>query len=60
MNTNRSDIVLLNEAIVLSDKALDHVVGGCVTNELSPQPLPSRDANPGEDKASPKFSWGVS
>ena len=58
--TDRSDIVLLNEATVLSDEALDHVVSGCATNELSPQPLPPRDPRPGEDKASPKFSWGVS
>ena len=49
--TNRSETVLCNETI--SDETLDHVVGG-----LNPQPLP-----PGEvklDKASPKFSWGVS
>jgi hypothetical protein len=58
--TNRSDIALLNEAIVLADEALGHVVGGCSTNELNPLPLPPRDPNPGEDKASPKFSWGVS
>ena len=51
--TNRSETVLCNETI--SDETLDHVVGG-----LNPQPLPPRDPNPGEDKASPKFSWGVS
>jgi hypothetical protein len=49
--TNRSETVLRDETI--SHETLDHVVGG-----LNPQPLP-----PGEvklDKASPKFSWGVS
>lgn len=53
--TDRSNSVLLGEASVLSDEALDHAVGG-----LNPQPLPPHDPPPGEDKASPKFSWGVS
>jgi hypothetical protein len=52
--TNRSETVLFNKttAVSLSDEALEHVVGG-----LNPQPLP-----PGfqADRASPKFSWGVS
>ena len=52
--TNRSESLLLDETteLSLSDEALDHAVGG-----LNPQPLP-----PGfrVDKASPKFSWGVS
>jgi len=56
MNANRvakrSETVLCNETI--SDETLDHVVGG-----LNPQPLPPRDPNPGEDKASPMFSFGV-
>ena len=52
--TNRSETVLFNKTTEASlpDQALDQVVGG-----LNPQPLP-----PGfkADKASPKFSWGVS
>jgi hypothetical protein len=52
--TNRRETVLLDKTteVSLSDEALNHVVGG-----LNPQPLP-----PGytADKASPKFSWGIS
>jgi hypothetical protein len=40
--TNRSETVSLGQSIVLSDAALDHVVGG-----LNPQPLP-----PGEKPVS--------
>ncbi|MDR3722508.1 MAG: hypothetical protein P4L00_12975 [Candidatus Acidoferrales bacterium] len=56
-NTNRSETVLLGRTTEasLSDQALDHVIGG-----LNPQPLPPCHPDPGEDKASPKFSWGVS
>ena len=52
--TDRSNSVILSEAIALSDQALDHAVGG-----LNPQPLPPLEHPPGEDKASPKFSWGM-
>jgi hypothetical protein len=52
--TSRSETVVLSKTTETSlcDETLDHVVGG-----LNPQPLP-----PGitADKASPKFSWGVS
>jgi hypothetical protein len=53
--TKRSETVLLNKApeLSLSDEALDHVVGG-----LNPQPLPPGIVE--ADKASPKFSWGMS
>jgi hypothetical protein len=53
--TKRSETVLLTKTAELSlcDQVLDHVVGG-----LNPQPLPPGIVE--ADKASPKFSWGVS
>jgi hypothetical protein len=48
--TNRSKTVL-NETIVLSDEALDHIVGG--------QKPDGTGGNRTPDVASPKFSWGV-
>jgi hypothetical protein len=56
MNTNpkRNETFPLNETVVLSDKALDHVAGG-----LNPQPLPPRDPNPGEAKAGRALTLGV-
>ena len=49
--TNRSKTVL-NETIVLSDQALDHVVGG-------QKPDGTNGSNQTQDAATPKFSWGV-
>jgi hypothetical protein len=57
MNTNTNRITdrsktVLNETIVLSDEALDHVVGG-------QKPDGTAGGNRTPDMASPKFSWGV-
>jgi len=49
--TNRS-VSVLNETIVLSDEALDYVVGG-------QRPDGTAGGNRTMDMASPKFSWGV-
>jgi hypothetical protein len=51
--TNRSKTVI-NETIVLSDEALDHVVGG-----QGQRPDGTGGGNRTPELASPKFSWGV-
>jgi hypothetical protein len=57
--TNRSDIALHNGAVALSDEALDHVVGGCPTNENIPSPPPSRDPSLGEAKAGRAYTPAI-